>query len=171
MKFAALALAGCLALAGVTPTLAQESDGVPFLDEAQENYSVAFSTAMRLLDSQGLEAVQLEVNQCYANIEPHERIRRTQYCFLYDVASVVTSEMLQAALAGRMDGKLKGAQLDPAARRAVGSLIHAGFSDRDAVTYVRAWLMTGKAGVTSAQAREFAQLVQRRGGGLKPATR
>jgi L-asparaginase/Glu-tRNA(Gln) amidotransferase subunit D len=162
MKLAPLALAGYVFVALSGPVAAQDAGDVPFLGEAQDNYRVVFTTAMRLLDTQGSDAVKREVANCYANIEADERIRRTQYCFLYDIASVVTDEFMQAAIKGQTPDGIKGAVLNPKIDRAAANLFEAGFSRQDAARIVLAWLMTGKAGMTADQAREFGTMIRRK---------
>jgi hypothetical protein len=147
-------LAGLAMLAAVGSARADDPVTVPFLAEAPEVYATAFLTAVRGYPTLGVSGLMQDVETCYANIRPNERVQRLQYCFFLHA----TVRMLEAAIPAKKV-KLSSPDVPGDVReRAVFMLAQDGYKPSEIEVILRAWSTTGQDSLRRDQFMEFRRL-------------
>ncbi len=133
---------------------ADEPVTVPFLDRAPEVYATAFLTAVRGYRALGVSGLMQDVETCYRNIEPNERVARLQYCFFLHA----TVRMLEAVVPTKK-AKLPSPDVPGDVRdRVVFMLVQAGYPQVDSGVIVHAWSVAGQSGLGRDRLTEFKRL-------------
>lgn len=151
-------LAGLALVAALGVARADEPVTVPFLQEAPEVYATAFLTAVRGYGSLGVSGLMQDVETCYENIRPNERVQRLQYCFFLHA----TVRMLEAVVPTKK-AKLPSPDVAGDVReRAVFMLEQAGYKSTESAVILHAWSVSGQEQLRRDQLIEFKRLVSTR---------